>query len=422
MIREADGRGVIARGLGRSYGDAAQNAGGLVLELPRDPSGIRLDEDRGTATVPGGVSLGDVMRTLLPRGWFVPVTPGTRHVTVGGAIAADIHGKNHHRDGSFGRHVRRLELVDGHGDLRALRPDDSPVEFWATVGGMGLTGVVTSATFSLVPVETAFMRVDTERLPNLDGLLEVMAATDDRYTHSVAWIDTLAAGRAMGRSILTRGEHASADELPARRRRHALEFSPRERLRIPSLAPGGLVNRATIRAFNEAWFRKAPHVREDEIQSIAEFFHPLDDIGEWNRLYGPRGFVQYQFVVPNGAEDALRRSLRIVSTAGYPSFLSVLKRFGAATTAPLSFPIPGWTLALDLPVSPRLAPLLDALDAVVLDAGGRVYLAKDARATPSTIAAMYPRLDEFRAVRRALDPLGLFVSDMARRLELTGDP
>ncbi|MGH3506580.1 MAG: FAD-binding protein [Nocardioidaceae bacterium] len=420
-VRSAPERGVIVRGLGRSYGDAAQNAGGLVLELPRDTTGIHLDPDAGTATVAAGVSLDDVMRALIPRGWFVPVTPGTRYVSVGGALATDIHGKNHHRVGSFGAHVRSVDLVDGRGQLRVLSAETSPREFWATVGGMGLTGAITSTTFSVLPVETASMRVDTDRVSDLDSLLDLMATTDDRYTYSVAWIDLLATGRTLGRSVLTRGEHARLDELPAAARSAPLDFGPKVRVGAPPIVPRGLMNPLTVRAFNEMWFRKAPRRRRDEIQPLAGFFHPLDGVAGWNRMYGSTGFVQYQFVVPDGAESVMRTAVARIAEAGHASFLAVLKRFGPGNPGVLSFPMAGWTLALDLPASNRLVPLLDGLDELVLDAGGRTYLAKDSRSTAATIAAMYPRLDELRDVRRALDPDGVFVSDLARRLDLTGE-
>jgi decaprenylphospho-beta-D-ribofuranose 2-oxidase len=420
-VRGAGGRGVLVRGLGRSYGDAAQNAGGLVLTLPRDTSAVHLDPDSGVVLAGAGVSLDDVMRVLLPRGWFVPVTAGTRHVTVGGAVAADIHGKNHHRVGSLGNHVRRLDLVDGRGRLRTLTPDATPREFWATVGGMGLTGAITAVELAAKQVETSYMRVDTDRVGDLDALLDLMRRTDDDYTYSVAWIDLLATGRALGRSVLTRGEHAHADDLPPARRRRPLEFAPKERLGAPPVVPSGLMNPLTVRAFNELWFRKAPRERRGELQPLASFFHPLDGVRSWNRMYGSTGFLQYQFVVPEGADDVMRRAVRRIAEAGHASFLAVLKRFGPGNPAPLSFPIAGWTLALDLPARRSLAPLLDGLDELVVQAGGRTYLAKDSRATPATVRAMYPRLDEWRAARRELDPDGVFVSDLARRLDLTGD-
>jgi decaprenylphospho-beta-D-ribofuranose 2-oxidase len=267
------------------------------------------------------------------------------------------------------------------------------------------------------PVETSLMRVDTDRAANLDELLALLAG-DDAYTYSVAWIDLLARGRALGRSVLTRGEHARLDELPARRAASPLAFSARERLRAPAHVPSGLMNRWSVGAFNELWFRKAPRRRRDEIQDLATFFHPLDGVAGWNSLYGRRGFTQYQFVVPLDAVDTLRAAVDRISAAGHASFLAVLKRFGPGNDGLLSFPMEGWTLALDLPVSPDLSRLFDELDELVVGAGGRVYLAKDSRTAPATLAAMYPRLEEFRKIRREADPDGVFQSDLARRLHL----
>jgi len=410
LIAAAPGRGVVARGLGRSYGDAAQNSGGLVLDCT-GLDGWTLDEGSGLVTASGGVSLHELMTALVPRGWFVPVSPGTRHITVGGAIAADVHGKNHHRDSSFGTHVRSLTLVTGGGEVRTLRPGD-PL-FWATVGGMGLTGVIAEATFGCVPIETSRMRVDVLRTGDLDETLAAMAGGDDRHRYSVAWIDLLARGRRLGRSVLTSGDHAERGS-----EKDPLAFAPRSLVRAPARAPSGLLNGLSVRAFNEAWYRRAPR-RATITQGIAPFFHPLDAVEGWNRVYGARGFAQYQFVVPFGAEETLRAIVEALSAHGTVSFLTVLKRFGPGSGAPLSFPMPGWTLALDIPVGQRgLGGLLRGFDRRVAEAGGRVYLAKDSRLRADMMDVMYPQLDRWRRIRAEADPAGRFRSDLARRLGL----
>jgi len=419
LLDGGSGRGVIPRGLGRSYGDAAQLAGGTVVELGALSGAPRLDQASGRAVLPGGVSLHRVLREVVPRGWFVPVTPGTRQVTVGGAVAADVHGKNHHRDGAFGRHVTRLELATPVG-LRSTGPDDDPPLFWATHGGMGLTGVVVSAEVQLLPVESAWMLVDTERAEHLDDLMAAMEEGDDRYRYSVAWVDCQARGRHLGRGVLTRGDHAPAAAVP-RRRRGPLTVRAGEGLRLPVGAPSGLLNPLTVGAFNELWFRRAPKRETGRPQPYPAFFHPLDAVADWSRLYGPRGFMQYQFVVPPDRGDVVRQAVSELSARRLASFLAVLKRFGPADDGPLSFPIPGWTLALDLPVGPPgLGELLDHLDELVAGAGGRVYLAKDARLRPELLPVMYPRLAELDLVRRRVDPKGVLRSDLARRLHLGG--
>ena len=413
LLLTAGERGVIPRGLGRSYGDPAQNAGGLVLDMT-ELHGLDLDVDTGSVLVGAGTSLDALMRATTPHGWWVPVTPGTRQVTVGGAIAADVHGKNHHVDGTFTRHVRRMTLALPDGTTSELLPGE-PL-FDATVGGMGLTGVIVDAELSLLPVSTNLVSVDTDRIDDLDDLMAAMIDGDDRYRYSVAWID-VGARSTIGRGVLTRGDHATADNVPESKR--SLAFTPAQRLGVPPIIPGGLLNRATITAFNEAWFRKAPKQRRGELQSLGAFFHPLDGVADWNRMYGPRGFVQYQFVVPDEAGDVVRQTLEQLRTIGATSFVSVLKRFGDQGPGMLSFPSRGWTLALDIPAGVNnLAPTLDRLDAMVLDAGGRLYLAKDSRMSPAGISSMYPRIDEFREVRATIDPDRRMMSDLARRLEL----
>jgi decaprenylphospho-beta-D-ribofuranose 2-oxidase len=418
VVTQAGPRGVIARGLGRSYGDAAQNAGGLVIGPL--PGSIELDagaEGGPVVHVSAGSSIHELIRTLVRAGHFVPVTPGTRYVTVGGAIAADVHGKNHHRHGSFGSHVVSLDLLTADGSVLTIGPDRERELFWATVGGMGLTGLILRATVRVHAVESGLMRVQTERLDDIDAVMARMREADGDATHSVAWIDTLAAGRHLGRSVLTLGEHATAAEAAgARGQRGQVPGSPL--LSAPPVVPPHLVSRPTIRAFNELWFRKAPRRREGELQSIAAFFHPLDLVGAWNRLYGPAGFVQYQLVLPDSAEGELPALLETIARAGHPSFLSVLKRFGPGNEGLLSFPVQGWTLALDVPTHPSLGGLLRELDDVVADRGGRVYLAKDSRLAPATFARMYPRLEEFRQLRATIDPDRVFSSDLFRRLRI----
>lgn len=417
-VAAAGGRGVVARGLARSYGDAAQNAGGLVLDMTASDRVLGFDAATGLVEVEAGVSLDELMNRFVPQGFFVPVTPGTRLVTVGGAIGADIHGKNHHVAGSFAQHVRWLDLLTADGEVHRVSPEQDPDLFWATAGGMGLTGVILRAQVQLKPIGSSRCLVDTDRTPDLDSLMTLLSETDHLYEYSVAWIDTLAKGRRMGRSVVTRGRFATLDELPAKRRSDPLAYHGSIKVKVPDVFPPGLLNLATVAAFNEVWYRKAPKRKRDQLQSIPTFFHPLDAVGGWNRIYGPRGFVQYQVTVPFGQEEAMREVLDRLSSFGTASFLAVLKRFGPGNPGMLSYPSPGWTLALDIPVMAGLAGLLDSLDEVVVAAEGRTYLAKDSRVRPETFAAMYPRLEEFRAVRTRVDPDGVFTSDLARRLSL----
>ncbi|MEA3077859.1 MAG: decaprenylphospho-beta-D-ribofuranose 2-oxidase [Actinomycetota bacterium] len=413
----ADRRGVIARGLGRSYNDAAQNAGGLVLDLTRLRTIEHFDADTGVVDASSSISVEDLLQLFLPRGWFPPVTPGTRFVTLGGSVAADVHGKNHHHDGSFMDHVRSLRMTTpADGTTKVEAGDDL---FWATAGGMGLTGVVNQVKLQLRRVETAWMRVDTERATDLDDVLGRMEEGDAKYEYSVAWIDCLARGPRLGRAVLTRGQHATAAELPPLERNEPFTLPPTIELAAPPWVPAGLLNKATVRTFNELWFRRAPKHERERIVAYPSFFYPLDGVEGWNRLYGKRGFVQYQAVVPLAATGTLRSMIERLGREGTASFLSVLKRFGPGNRGMLSFPTEGWTLALDIPVSGHdLRPMLDQLDRMVVDAGGRVYVAKDSRVDPGLLRAMYPRLDEWKAVQATADPDGVMQSDLGRRLGL----
>ena len=419
LVRGVGERGVIARGLGRSYNNAAQNDGGLVITTTGMRSVLAFDAEAGLVTCEAGVSLEQLMTRFLPAGWFVPVSPGTRQVTIGGAIAADVHGKNHHSVGSFARHVISFDLLMADGEVAAVTPDASPELFWATAGGMGLTGIILRATVRLKKVETSRLVVDTVRTADIDETMAHLSASDQDYDYTVAWTDCLAAGRKLGRSVITSGDFATIGELRHRGRAKPLAFSPRALVGAPPAFPNGLINARSVALLNEAWYRKAPRRRTGEIQTIGAFFHPLDGIRNWNRVYGPAGFRQYQYVVPFGAEDVVRRSLERISALRAPSFVTVLKRFGAGDPGLLSFPMPGWTLALDFPArTPWLEPLLGELDEMVLQAGGRLYLAKDSRIPPGLIGQMYPRCEEFRQLRARIDPGQVFGSDLSRRLAL----
>lgn len=408
---------LVARGLGRAYGDCAYVSGGLTLKV--DGSAAETMFDGSAVEVSAGTSLDDLIRQAVPRGLFVPVSPGTRFVTVGGAIAADIHGKNHHRDGSFGNHCEWIELVLASGETVRISPRDSSDLYWATVGGMGLTGVVIRARVNLLPIATSSMIVRTSRHGTLSDLCEEMIRLDPVHRYTVAWVDTIASGSAFGRSVLWAGDHAAVEELPRGNHRSPLAFDPRQRLTMPKFPTGKLISPWSVRMFNAAWFGKAPKRVATSLQSIPAFFHPLDGVAHWNRIYGPSGFIQLQFVVPDEKFDVVEFVLRRMAERKIPAFLSVLKRFGSGNSGFLSFPRSGWTLAVDIPAAVGgLAPFLDEIDDTVAANGGRIYLAKDSRMRPHHLPIMYPALERFKDVRRQVDPSRKFASNMSRRLGL----
>lgn len=420
-IKALPARGGIARGLGRSYGDPAQNGGGDVLRLASRHDSIVLDAERAQVTVGAGVSIDDLLRVVVPRGFFVPVTPGTRYVTIGGAVASDIHGKNHHRDGSFGNHVTGLRMMLADTTVVDIGPDRDAELFWATVGGMGLTGVILDVTFRLLRIETSLISVDTYRLGSLDEVMSEMVASESDFRYSVAWLDLLATGSKLGRGVLTNGEHAAVHQLDDLQAASPYTYRADQIATMPPVVPpAGVINKLSVKAFNELWFRKAPRQRQGELQSIPTYFHPLDLVGNWNRVYGSEGFVQYQFVVPYEAEPVMRTIIHRLAAQQLPIFMTVLKRFGPGNPAPLSFPTEGWQLAVDIGVGRRgVSDLLAGLDRLVLDAGGRFYLAKDGTMSPETFRRGYPRLAEWQAVQRRVDPAGVWSSDQSRRLQLT---
>jgi FAD/FMN-containing dehydrogenase len=407
----------LARGQGRSYGDAALNSDGHVILTGRLNRFLEFDSETGLLKVEAGATLKEILDAMVPKGWFLPVTPGTKFSSVGGCVAADVHGKNHHVDGSFGQHVTSLDMVLADGSRVTCSPTELSDVFWATVGGMGLTGIIESATFKMQPIETAYVKVKHRKAGNLDTAFNVLddEKYDDRY--SVCWIDCLARGSKMGRSVLITGHHASRAEVPLMS--HApLQLKERRVKTFKRDWPRFVLNPWTIRMFNGHYYRREG--RRGEFRcDYDRFFYPLDRYNDWNKMYGRRGFVQYQFVVPRDqAREGIRKAIDMLSKTRRASFLAVLKRMGPPSQGMLSFPMDGYTLALDIPLTNDLTDFLMKLDEVVLQHKGRVYLAKDSRVPAETFRKMYPRLDEFLAVKRSVDPHNRFTSDMAKRLEI----
>ncbi|MFH5208527.1 FAD-binding protein [Antrihabitans sp. NCIMB 15449] len=412
-------RGVVARGLGRSYGDNAQNGGGLVVDMTPLRRIHKIDADTRLVDVDGGVTLDQLMRAALPFGLWVPVLPGTRQVTIGGAIGCDIHGKNHHSAGSFGNHVRSMELLTADGKVRHLTPKGPTSKlFWATVGGNGLTGIILRAAIEMTPTETAYFIADGDVTTSLDETIAIHSdGSEENYTYSSGWFDAISAPPKLGRAAISRGSLATFDQLPAKLQKDPLRFDAKPLFTFPDLFPNGLLNKASFTLATEVWYRKAKSYR-NQPQSLTAFYHPLDMMSEWNRAYGSNGFLQYQFVVPPEAVEEFKRIIVDIQSSGHYSFLNVFKLFGPGNQAPLSFPIPGWNICVDFPIKAGLNEFVTELDRRVLEFGGRLYTAKDSRTTAETFHAMYPRIDEWIKVRRTVDPTGVFMSDMARRLEL----
>lgn len=402
---------LIARGNGRSYGDAALNTDCILSTLLSDRI-LAFDPVQGRITCEGGLLLSDLLAFLVPRGWFVPVTPGTKFVTLGGMVAADVHGKNHHGAGTFGAHVEGLTLLTAEGAVRRCSPEEEAGLFAATLGGMGLTGVILDVSFRLIPIETSAIRQETRRA---EGLKEALWQLEDTrgWSYTVAWIDCQAHGARFGRSLVYLGEHARREEAPGAR----LAVPARQARRVPVDLPGFALNPWSIRAFNELYWRGGRP--GTALVDYDTYFYPLDAVLEWNRIYGGRGFVQYQCVVPReAAAEGIAALLRRIVASGRGSFLAVLKLLGAEGIGPLSFPMEGYTLALDFPADTASFNLLLELDAITADHGGRLYLAKDARMGATMLRQGYPRLDAFRRIREALDPERKFASLLSQRLDL----
>lgn len=407
-LHPPEDRPLLAHGGGRSYGDQALNSGGAVLLTGRLDRILAFDEASGTVVTEPGVTFADLLEVFLPRGWLAPTSPGTAFATIGGAVANDVHGKNHHQAGSFGDHLLWLDLLLPDGRHLRVSDDDQPAVFRATIGGMGLTGIITAICFRLQRVPSNALAVRSRRIRDLDEFLAGFAAAAGA-TWSVGWIDALATGAALGRGILETAE-PRPEAVP----------EPRGRTRsVPLEAPPWVLNPQSIRAFNALHWHRVPAAGREEAQHYRRFLYPLDAILHWNRLYGRRGFHQFQCVLPFGpGEAALRRLLETLSAAGAASFLAVLKVMGRPGRGLLSFALPGYSLALDIPARPGAVDLLAGLEHITRDAGGRIYLAKDSALSAEGFREMYPEARRFGEIRASLDPEGRLTSDMGRRLGL----
>lgn len=419
-------RGIIARGLGRSYGDVAQNAGGLVVDMTALSRIHSIDESTAIVDCDAGVDLETLMKAALPFGLWVPVLPGTRQVTVGGAIGNDIHGKNHHSSGSFGDHVTELHLLVADGRVLTLTPngsDDDPDGeiFWATVGGMGLTGIILRVRIRMTRTETAYFLADDDRTNSLDETVAFHSdGSEHNYTYSSAWFDAISAPPKLGRAAISRGNLATLDqlqELAPKLAKNPLLFDAPTLLTFPDIFPNGLANKYTFSLVGEAYYRMGGTHR-NKIKNLTQFYHMLDLFGEWNRAMGPAGFLQYQTLVPMDAVEPFKQIIRDIQKSGHYSFLNVFKLFGPGNRAPISFPMEGWNVCVDFPIKKGLGEFCNELDQRIMEFGGRVYTAKDSRVSAENFRRMYPRTDEFVATRRKVDPTAVFASDMARRLEL----
>ncbi len=402
--------GVLARGGGRAYGDSALNDGGEIVLTERLDRILDFDPVTGDIVCEPGVTFADLLDAFLPRGFMPPASPGTAFATIGGAVAADVHGKNHDRHGSFGDHVRWFDLLIGDGSTIRVTPESDPELFAATIGGMGLTGILRAVAFRLLPDASQKVDVREQRIPNLGRFLEAFADIRDSATFSVGWIDALAGGASLGRGILETAEFAGGEQAnPPVAKTKAVPFD----------FPGMALNRLSVRMFNETYYRRVPEAGRERLRPFREFLYPLDALLQWNRIYGKRGFYQFQCVIPEPvAPVALRRLLETISATGSPSFLAVLKTLGGPGRGFLSFPLRGYTLALDFPRKPGAEDLVRKLEAITVEHGGRVYLAKDSLLSPESLQTMYPELSRFHAVLSRVDPKSRFTSDQARRLGL----
>jgi len=410
-------KSLIARGLGRCYGDASLSNEEIVSTLKFDKI-LEFDDQSGVFEAQSGISFEAILETIIPKGWFLPVTPGTKYITLGGAIASDIHGKNHHAEGSFSRHVIEISLAGMDGNLIKCSPNHLEDLFWATCGGMGLTGIIQTVKFQLKKIETSFIRQIQVKAKNLEHIIELFEKYQG-YTYSMAWIDCLKGGNGFGRSVMMAGEHALLSELDSKQKMNPLSIASKPKLMIPFNFPDFALNTLSVKAFNFLYYTKHPSKIKESIIPYNPFFYPLDSILNWNRMYGKKGFVQYQFVLPlEQSHRGLVEILNRIRKKGMGSFLAVLKLFGDQDNL-ISFPMKGYTLALDFPIQKGLFPFLDELDQVVLDHGGRIYLTKDARMKSEIFWNSYPKAKEFKDILSKYNPHSQFNSLQSKRLSLT---
>lgn len=421
VVQERQSAHILARGKGRSYGDASFAAGADHLLTERMNRMLAFDQDSGLLVCEAGLTLEEILETFVPRGWFPPVTPGTKFVTVGGAFACDVHGKNHHKDGSFSNFVNWVKLLTANGEVVIASRSENESLFHATAGGMGLTGIILELGLRLTAIQTSFVGVKKIKTRSLEDTFEQMEALDKNHQYSVSWLDCLVTGKSMGRSILMLGDHAALDDLSAAQKPERLALAGSRTVTAPGVMPDWLLNRLTMKSFNALYYWLNSADQDTRLMTYDSFFYPLDCIAGWNKLYGRRGFTQYQFVLPlESSREGIRKILSFSSGAGMGSFLTVLKRLGAQE-GPLAFPLSGYTLTLDLPVRPGLADFIAMLDRIVIEHGGRVYLAKDAFLTAESFRAMYRRFPEWLSVKRRVDPQNLFTSRLSQRLKMNED-
>jgi decaprenylphospho-beta-D-ribofuranose 2-oxidase len=417
-LQEVISSDCIARGLGSNYGDAALNGSGQLILTERLDRFLNFDEQEGIICAEAGISLTKILDVIITRGWFLPVTPGTSEVTLGGCVAVDVHGKNHHRVGSIGQHILALELISAEGERIHCSPVILPGLFWATIGGMGLTGIIGTVTLKLKPIKSAYMLVQYQTSDHLQAVFNSLSQENSVDEYQVAWLDGL--NTPLGRGITMRARHANLTDLSVQQRCKPFSVPRRKSYKLPFYLPNGFLHQTLVRAFNKYYYQRLAKKKHPCLLSYRDYFYPLDRIANWSRLYGKRGFLQYQCVVPiESAYLLTKQILETLNIQKYPIYLAVLKRFGKESLAPLSFAVPGFTLALDLPLcNPGLFNCLDTLDTLVIAAGGRVYLAKDARLKPEAFRSMYPRYREWLAIKQQWDSENKFNSSLAKRLEI----